>query len=404
MVKQMLRIGLALLMTMLVSGCWDRIEINERGFVIGVAIDEPHSEHAEKANRLEARNKPKEKQRYSVTYQVVIPQKLQGGGKERTSDTSFMNMTSEGDTMADIERQMTARTSRSPYFEHLKIIIISNKIAEKKENIGHVLDFFLRDQEIRRSTRVLVSDGEARRALEVVPSNEKLPVMYIHSVTQNSRRTARMLPETKLGDLHELILDRNGFALQRIIGGSNEVKVVGAAVFRGHTITMKGVLGSEETEGLNLLTGKVKNGILKAKLNGNMFVYEMARVKHRIHADVTDPQHIRFMIKIDTEGFVKESLAPLNMMDKQVIRQLEDKLSQEMKRMTRDAINKLQKQFKVDAIGLGSYLEKNHYPVWKDIAGHWDPNDEDNLFSRCTIDVQPHVQLRRAGTINRTFH
>ncbi|MDF2959745.1 MAG: gerLC [Paenibacillus sp.] len=401
MAKKVLRLFLVPLLALLTAGCWDRVEINERGFVIGVAIDEPRSKDAEKANKKEAKDKPAGKQRYSVTYQFVIPQKLQGGSGQ-AADTSFMNLTSEGDTMSDIDRQMTARTSRSPYFEHLKMVIISEKIAKKSESIGHVLDFFLRDQEMRRSTKILISDEEARKALEVVPNNEKLPVMYIESVSRNNTKTGRMLPETKLGDLHELLLDRKGFAVQRIIGAQKEVKIVGAAVFRGHDIKMAGDLGSEETEGLNLLTGKMKTGILKFKVKDNLMVYEIMQSKHNIKADVSDPERLHFTITIDTEGIIGETLTPVDFMEKGILKKLEAGVSQEIKRMTKDTLRKLQKEFKADAIGLGSYLEQNYYRVWKQIEDNWE--QKENLFSQCTVDVEVKVHIRRTGVINRTHY
>jgi spore germination protein len=226
--------------------------------------------------------------------------------------------------------------------------------------------------------------------------------MYIKSVAANNVKTAKMMPITKLGDLHELILDRKGFALQRIIGSDREVKVVGSAIFRGHDIRMTGNLGSEETVGLNILTGKVKSGILKVKLKDNLTVYEMMKSKRHIAADVSDPQHIRFTIHVDTEGFIIESLTPIDFMNKKELKKLEESMAQEINRMTGETIRKLQKDLKADAIGLGSYLEQEYYPVWKQIANHWDQNE--NLFSQCSIKVEAKVRIRRTGTINRTYH
>ncbi|CAG7627751.1 Spore germination protein B3 [Paenibacillus solanacearum] len=395
---------LAACVLLLATGCWDRVEIDERGFVIGIAVDKPRSPRAETRSRREAPNKPTGKNRYAATFQFVIPGKMQnGGGKGSSSagDESFLNLTSEGDTIFDVDRQISARASRSPYYEHMKVIIISEHVAKESGEFARIMDFFLREPEMRRSAKVLISNGEARGALEITPKNEKLPVMYINYIAENSPKNSRMLRETKLGDIHEFLLRGRSFAVQRVLSaGGVEVKVVGAAIFRGKDTRLVGSLGSDETEGLNLLTGEFDTGIVKSEVDGELVVFEALAAKRKIKADVSDPQHIRFTISIDTEGTIGETFKQLDYGKEAVLARVEQAVAAEMERMEREAIHKLQNEFQTDAMRLGAFLEQKHNKVWKQVKNNWE--ERERLFTTCEIKLQTNVKIRRLGTVNRS--
>ncbi|HEY4392360.1 MAG TPA: Ger(x)C family spore germination protein, partial [Paenibacillus sp.] len=76
------------------TGCWDRVEIDERGFVVGVGIDIPDEQEqgaAEEGNGFAERD-------YLVTYQLVVPSRLKRAGSSGSSDQSYFNITLRGDT------------------------------------------------------------------------------------------------------------------------------------------------------------------------------------------------------------------------------------------------------------------------------------------------------------------
>lgn len=62
----------------ILTGCWDRVEINQRGFVVGVAIDKPETN--------------KSKNTYKGTYQMIVPGGLkQNSGSQGSSQGSNAN-------------------------------------------------------------------------------------------------------------------------------------------------------------------------------------------------------------------------------------------------------------------------------------------------------------------------
>ena len=149
---------------LLLAGCWDHIDIEQRGYVLGVAIDayppmpgkdekaaseETPPEEEEKIEMMETHTgKPS----YAMTIQMPIlrknPQPAEGGGSSSEGGGLTWEITQVGNSFMAMNRELLARTSLSLYYEHLQVIIISDQVARK--GISDVLDFFTRDPEMRR--------------------------------------------------------------------------------------------------------------------------------------------------------------------------------------------------------------------------------------------------------------
>lgn len=400
-----LRSGMLLIALMLLlTGCWDQVQIEERGFVVGVAVDVPRSKKAQQQAEQEAPNKPEGQQRFLVTNQFVIPGGLvaggqsSGGGGQNTANEAYLNLASEGDSLFEVSREFATRTSRTPFYQHLKIVIISEEVARSKFGLGNTVDVLLRDPDARRSTKVFVSKGDAKNVLEVKPKTEKLPALYINSIGDNSDKNSRMLPDIRIGDVHEQLLNQFSFAIPRIVAENQEVKMAGAAIFNADN-HMVGFLGEEETEGLNFLTDSVRGGLLKAKLKEDLIILNIQGAKRSIVADVRDKQHIKFTINIQCEGAIIESFDVMDLLNPKVQHKLQEAFAREIERMGQDTINKLHKQMAVDAIQLGSFLKQYHYELWSQIKNDWEKGQQ--LFKKSEITVKADVYIRNIGGINR---
>ncbi|HJV45028.1 MAG TPA: Ger(x)C family spore germination protein [Bacillota bacterium] len=385
------------------TGCWDRVEIEERGFVVGVAIDKPLSAKGKEELTKEAPNKPQAKNRYAVTYQIVVPANVTkegvGGGGSGGSGKgkASMNITSEADSIFEIGREMSTRTSRTPYFEHLKVIVVSEEVAKTGE-LPTVLDFFLRNPEMRRGTVMLISKGRAKDVLEVEPPNEKLPAIYLQSVSRNTFKAARMEPIVRIGKLQGFMLSKQSYVISAVSPSEKEVKIAGEAIFHSVDNKMLGYLNEEETEGQNFLRGKVKGGLLKIPVKDNLVTYEIKREAKNIKAQIQGKDNIHFTIQIKSEGNIAESMVHLDFLQPNRIPNLERLVEKEILRMTQDSINKIQKDYKADVIGLGEYLENHHHDFWLKVKDNWDQGE--NYFSKCKIDVEADVRIRNVGIID----
>src|SRR5690606_18230918 len=112
MVKRISHLFCTLISVLLLSGCWDMVNIEERGFIVAMAVDlVEDNENANDHNRL------------LLTSQIAVPPNLgtpsnsgSGGGK------GYMNLSATGESMYEIAQDVANQTNKIPFFEHVKQI------------------------------------------------------------------------------------------------------------------------------------------------------------------------------------------------------------------------------------------------------------------------------------------
>ncbi|MDU0328996.1 MULTISPECIES: Ger(x)C family spore germination protein [Paenibacillus] len=378
----------ALILALGLTGCWDRVEIEDRGFVVGAGIDLADEEEAQNGQ-------------FILTYQFVIPGGLQareGDSKNGSSSKAYFNLSTNANTMFAAARKMSYQTSRSPYLQHMRMILISRKLSESGE-LASVLDLFLRDHEMRRATKIMVTEGDAREVLATNPKNEKLPVMFFESTSLNPTKSSSIYPPTNIGEVQAYILSKSSFALPIIRKLGNEVSVSGTALF-DNAQKLKGLLNEEETSGLNILRGTAQDGVLEIHVNDEYMAYEIKGLRQSIQADVSDPEHIRFTIHLELEGNVGETQERLDLLSAHQLAELEEKTEQEVIRITNGTLTKLQQEFRVDVLDLGDELNRRHHALWQSIKDDWEQGER--YFSRCDIEVKVRAKIRIVGSTLET--
>jgi spore germination protein len=396
--KQMFLI-FALLSLIMTTGCWDRTEIEDMGIVLGIGIDKPKTITAKKRAEKEAKENKEEKEkiakhpRVSVVHNYIVPKAVagkQGGGNQKP----YENLITEGESIFEVIRELSTHTARPPSYQHLKIIVISEEIA-RTIDLRNIIDFFLRNPETRRTIKVLIAKGKTREVFEVPPRVATNPALKLFEMTGNTKKTLRMAPELNLGDMSEKLTGETSFVMQRVVPSERETKIAGAAVIKGKTRKMIGWLGEEEIEGLNWLSGKGKAGIIKGmdKKTEKMIIYEVYKMKSKIQPKVQG-KDISFTVTIETEGELREDwLIPGDAFKESMIKKAEKATETQIKTLAQKALQKTQKDFKVDVAGFGKQLSIHYPKVWKEVKKDWDRH-----FSTIPVEIKVSVHIREFGT------
>ncbi|WP_163529908.1 Ger(x)C family spore germination protein [Halobacillus ihumii] len=386
--KRTLNIMLASLFLVFLTGCWDQVQIEQRGFVLGAAID--------------LKNAPSNGDlSFALTYQIVAPGGMGGGKAQGQSGQQkpFFNVTARGGNMFDITRNMASETSRTPYLGHNQLIIISSEAAKIPHAFANILDLFLRDHEMRRTVKVLIAADQAKGVFEFKSPTEKLPVSHIVSITENARKNIAIAPPLEIGEVHEYLLIGRSVAVPLISMSSQDKKpqINRAAVYHGPSERMVDILSSEETKGLNLIKGKVQGGAVTIEVEGRSVVYEIRRAKSSIVPKINGKDDIKFNVSIETEGRIAESFANIDYKDPANVSKVEKKVEKELERLAAVALEKLHEDLQVDVFDFGRYVKRADYQLWMSIKEDWDSGE--NYFSQSTITVQTDTVVRSEGSV-----
>jgi spore germination protein len=387
---------LLLMMSIVITtGCWNRREIEDLGLVVGVAFDKPKSmKGKEKEEKESADYKERKEHRMSMTNQFVVPKAM--GKKDSgasSSQKAYTNISSEGDTVFQIIRQIATTSSRAAYYKHLKVFIISDNIA-RTINMQNLLNVFLRDPEVGRDIKMMIAEGNAKKILEVKPIKEDLPAMALLSLMKNEYKTSRMAPEMTLGDMSKKMAVKSSFIMPRVIAYGKNVQMAGAAVIKGKTNTLIGWLGEEETEGVNWLSGKAKGGTVEAvdEKTKEMIVYEIDNIKSKIKPKV-EGEKISFDVDIESDGELAEDwIISDDAFKETFINKAEESVKKEILPMIRQGLRKTQNEFKVDVVGFGKKLSIKYPQVWEKVKDNWDEE-----FSKIPVKINVKINILQFG-------
>src|SRR5699024_12488064 len=97
-------------MLFLLTGCWDQVNIEEHGFIIGTAIDK-------------VRDETDGDIKLSMTNQMVSPVGLGTPSSEGNDEEPFINLTTSGESIFAVNRKLLRTINRPPFYEYLSVLI-----------------------------------------------------------------------------------------------------------------------------------------------------------------------------------------------------------------------------------------------------------------------------------------
>ncbi|WP_096271701.1 Ger(x)C family spore germination protein [Paucisalibacillus globulus] len=374
---------------MLLSGCWDSVNIEERGFIVGMAIDVAEEGKSDGNYQLILTNQ------FAVPSGLGTPSQSGGGGGK-----SFMNLSASGTSIYDIAQNLANQTNKMPFFEHLKLIIVSEEVLAIPELFANVLDVFIRNRDTRRGIKVIVSKGKAMDILNVQPDTEKLPARYIDRILENSMRKTGEMKPVRIGDIHEYLLSKSSFVLSEVTADDKKITFEGGAVYKGVSKSIIGNLDLEEMLGFELITGQEVQGPVVINYKEHLTAYSIMKSKSKITIDADRPDNIDINVTIQMEGEIQETFGTVILEDPKVIQELEEEISEKVKAITNQVIDKAQKELEADIFGFADKLEKFHYDTWKKVKKDWERGE--NYFSESNVKVTVKAEVRTDGVVDKS--
>ncbi|MGJ7913478.1 Ger(x)C family spore germination protein [Neobacillus sp. LXY-1] len=360
----------------LLSGCWSSKPLEDLNMVVGTAVD--------KANDGKLRS----------TLQYVIPNAIGNLNSKSPQQKPYTNITATEFSLEPAGWETTLRREGPISGAHQKAVIIGQKLA-REEPIREITDLFFRDIDIRGSTLIFISKGEAARTLE---SKEVgvIPAMRLVEIAEQEL-TPRALRHVSLIKIWGKSNSQTSFLLQLVDVKKGEIDFNGAAIIKGRTNKMIGTLNKEEIEGINWITGEGKSGAVKAfqKKSDKPTYYQIQSIKSKITPHVIGHK-ISFHVKIESEGRIAEYWNPHFKPDfkNKTIKYIENATEKEVKRLVENTTKKMQKEYRVDVGGFGNQLRIKYPNVWKDMKDNWDEK-----FSEIPITYEVSITIKDYGMI-----
>lgn len=412
----------------LTTGCYNKKELDNLAYVIGLGADIGSGDNLE------------------ITYQIAIPLKV-SSNEGKTGEENFTTYTVSAPSLYVGNSKVNALTSKEVNLSHVKLIVYSEEMA-KNDLSGHI-NSLISDVSIRPKTTVAICKNSAKDFLKnITPDLESSPARYyellftsqnhtnesakselidFYTATTSIERDSAiiLLSNKKSGDDSSTSKKAgNSSDSQNSTGGSSESqnstggssenqnsqgssssegdkensqkKFSGLAVFKGSK--MVGEIPQDLIMSHLILTNELRHGditVYDAKENGKLasiFLKQEKKCKY----DVTMKNNIpEIDIKIKLTGHLRSSTSTTDYLDKKNKNILTSNIEKEIKTLVEEYI-KMTQSYNADTAGIGRYV-KQKFLTWEEFENlKWN-----ELYEKVKINVDVDVDLNVSRVI---FH
>jgi Ger(x)C family germination protein len=380
----------------LLTGCWDRVEVEQRRYVLGVGVDYiPPGQEARPGEKEYMEQTREERPDHRVTYAMAkLGGKLQGTEGRAPKKNEMEFLTSESAGTFQTARIALVRQDKKLFFEHIKTIVLSEEIA--RTDVREVLDFFIRDPEMRRRMRVVVCRGKAEEFLKLIPIGDtELPIVIANMM--RARGASRMNPEADLGNIMERIHRGQAFDVPYMINAEGEPHIFGSAIFKN--AKMIGRLSEVETIGLNWMRGSIRGGLVTTRMESDSrgtVVLEIFKTKTKRKVEFDEQGNVIFIVNVKVTGTVGENQIPdADTSTPEYLKKLSDAVSKQVEGEIVDTHRKLT-ELNADAAAIGRLIYQEHPEIWQQIGSQWD-----EIFPTVKLQVKVETEVSRVGLVRK---
>jgi len=347
--KLMTVTAMTISVVILFTSCWDRVEIEERAFVVAIGIDN-------------------EDGKYAISLSVPLLEK--DNDDDHDSDKPPHIKTATGATITEAMKNLDAKTDKTLFYGQAKLLVFGENLLENEAMLQRAIVALKSHNEIDLRINILAAEESAKDILLVKPPGETLPGLFVADMYRNKNKLG--------GESFALDLERlassyaNGAVIPMIKKDDNEgapLRPNGATVINGSKI---GTLSHDELR-----------GYLWCKNHGNtsaiVIVEDIAvKVEHHkakvgffvSHGDLHAVVDVNITAQVE-EG---QRLLPGT---------LEEFIAKEMNAV----VQKLQQEYVIDAFDWLEKLRQKEYALYKVYKDDWE-----NVVA--TMKVVPRVYVK----------
>ncbi|MEC0264589.1 Ger(x)C family spore germination protein [Paenibacillus anseongense] len=374
------RIGFPVLVLVLLmtTGCWDRVEVNDMALIISAGVD------------------MKDEDEIEMTVQVFIPNPASasnegnGGGQG-----NVYTMSSVGKSMADALSELQKKLPRFFSWGHAKAFFFGEELA--REGLSDEFDFLFRDIQTREQSNFFICKGTARQLLESqVDPNTYETLIKLSQKPVNHSSTMHEVEELLGAESQSFLLPVVAPATLITNKAKKQILTVeGMSVIQKQKL--KGFLSPEDIMGVRLLRPKDlgRNITMTQKLDGGNIVIKIMHTKIRLYPSIENGVW-KMRVKLTLDGNVIQNSSTINIAKgNDAMRRIEEPFNQAMKEIMLHTLHRLQTEQKADVVGFARAFHKKYPLLWRDKKGEWT-----SIFQSMEIQVEVDSTIQGPGVAN----
>jgi spore germination protein KC len=360
-----------------ITGCWDRIEINDITLIEGIAID-------------------KEKGRWMISAQINIP-KMSEGSQGTGGRKSVENLVRYGEakTLAEAFVSLQSKLPRKVFWGHTKVVIFSKKIA--LEGIREGVDFLARHPQPRPRAYIYISEGTAKEILEIHPLLERSTTEVLRELSKQQQgieitllELVGLMPQPPFNSAIPIIETLSEEERRR----DNSAYTKSTALL--HKDKMVGEINDKVTRGVQWIRNEIRDDLftVEPKDARGALIVRLLRSSTKLKPAYVNGQW-KMTVKTKAQFDVIENGSHLKISDTKILKRVEKELKKDLIDRMNYALKVVQKEKKIDILGFAQEYHRSFPKQWKKASKEWD-----QLFPSVEVSYDVKVTILRQGKTN----
>ena len=381
-----------MMISLLLTGCWDSVEIDRKAFVstIGIDIGDDIDVRSKMINSKESTSEKSIENNNTLRVTYGFPDVRNMNAKKGTA--AELAITVDGYSMTDAYFKAIGKSSRTLHFGHSKILLLSDELFQYPEILKEIIDYIEREPSLNRSVIMIIVKGKAKDYAKVKPEMEENIHNYITSLMGNSSKNGTVAPITLTKYID--MLKSYDISMLPVFSLENEkdIQLKGMAVIKGFTI--KEYLDNNQITDIQILRGDI--GACRKAINrdGHNIDYYLKNVDKNLHIDYKNNKlHLEYVI--NTEGTLKGYYTEGERLDSGIIEEIEKQFDESMKKDFEEIINFTSNSLKLDVIDIGSDIRRFHRGIWSEVEDNWP-----EALRTAEISIKVNNDIRNIGLSN----
>lgn len=366
-------------LSILLSGCWDSVELDESIMVVGIGVSKQDDE-------------------FNITIEALTPSDI--SPTETAIEGKSTILQAKSKTLFDAAREIIRIAKRRLFFTHAEVWVFHDDLAAE-EDMLEFLDILRREQMLRLNSFLFISSEPPENIFmtdftfsnilseELISGIEFSEYVSDYPAVRARDFFKRLLSPLRTGYIPSIKTIRED---ERVLS-----QLTGSAIFKKGK--MVGSLNPRESFGLMWLNNEVHGGNITVDLNDEEAAsFKLIRGDMDIKTQLNG-NNLTVTINVKAEGTLADQNIYVESMNKWV-EKFKKKVSQSIEKDIYIALEKLQKEFKTDAtlIGINTYRKQPHQ--FNQVKDNWD-----TIFSEATIHINVDTTITNKGLIDSPgFH
>jgi Ger(x)C family germination protein len=381
-----------MLISLLLTGCWDSVEIDRKAFVstIGIDVGDDIEARSEAINSKEDTQEDNIESNNTLKVTYGFPDIRNMNAKRGTA--SEISITVDGYSMTDAYFKALGKSSRSLHFGDSKLLLLSDELFKYPKVLQEIMDYVEREPSLNRTVIMAIVKGKAKNYVEVKPVTEENIENYITSLMGNNNKNG-IVPPVTLTKYIDMIKSHNISMLPVFsLENENDIQLTGMGVIKDFAI--KDYLSNNQMTDVEILKGDVGACRKAVNKDGHNIDYYIKNVDTDLHISYENNK-LYLNYTIGTEGTLKGYYTEAEELDGEAIAEIEQLFNESMKKDLEEIIDFTRNRLKVDILDIRSDVMRFHRGIWSEIKDNWP-----EILQNAEVSITVNNDIRNMGLSN----